>query len=78
MAPHITAPVPAESATQAASAVVVAAMAVIWSNTEAAAKMIARKAIAAATIPAVAGECGVGQLETSESKDNCKNNYGIA
>jgi hypothetical protein len=53
-------------------------MAVTWSNIEAAAKMIARKAIAAAaTIPA-AGECGVGKPGTSESKDNCKNNYGIA
>jgi hypothetical protein len=51
-------------------------MAVTWSNIEAAAKMIARKAIAA-TIPA-AGECGVGKPGTSESKDNCKNNYGIA
>jgi hypothetical protein len=49
-------------------------MAVTWSNSEAAAKMIARKAIASARI----GECGIGQHGTSENKDNCKNNYGIA
>jgi len=80
MAPYITAPVSAESATQTTSAVIVTTMAVTWSNTEAAAKMIARKAItaASATIPAAAGECGVGQPGTSENKDNCKNNYDIA
>jgi hypothetical protein len=55
-------------------------MAGIWSNTEDAVKMIARKAItaASATIPAAAGECGVGRPGTSESNDNCKNNYDIA
>jgi hypothetical protein len=76
MAPHVTAPVPAESATKTAIVVTVIAMAVIWSCNEATTKMIARKAIAAAS--ATIGECGIGQPGTSESKDNCKNNYAIA
>ena len=76
MAPHVTAPVPAESATKTAIAVTVTAMAVTWSSNGAIAKMIARKAIAAAS--ATIGECGIGQPGTSDSKDNCKNNYGIA
>jgi hypothetical protein len=66
---------------QTAGAVTVTAIAVFsGSTTEAAAKMIARKAFtaASATIPAAVGECGVGQPGTSESKDNCKNNYDIA
>jgi hypothetical protein len=45
-------------------------MAGIWSNTEDAVKMIARKAItaASATIPAAAGECGVGRPGTSVTR----------
>ena len=74
MAPHITARVPAESATQTSSAAIVTTMAVTCSNTEVAAGMTIRKNTASATI----GECGIGRPGTSEGKDNCKNNYGIA
>jgi hypothetical protein len=75
MAPHITPPVPAESATQTANAITMTAMAVTWSGNEAA-RMITKKAIFTAS--ATIGECAIGQPGTSESKDNCKNNYGIA
>jgi hypothetical protein len=30
------------------------------------------------TEAAAAGKCGRGKPGTSENKDNCKNNYGIA
>jgi hypothetical protein len=72
MAPHITAPVPA----QTANAITMTAMAVTWSGNEAAARMIGMKALFEAS--ATVGECAIGQPGTSESKDNCKNNYGIA
>jgi hypothetical protein len=76
MAPHITAPVPADSATQIANAITMTAMAVTWTGNEAAARMIGMKAFFEAS--ATVGECAIGQPGTSESKDNCKYNYGIA
>jgi hypothetical protein len=73
MAPHIATPVPAESATQTAGAITVTAIAVTGSTTEATAKVIAAKAITSAT-----GKCAGGKPGTSDNKDNCKNNYGVA
>ena len=77
MAPHIAAPVTAETAMQTAGAVIVTAMAVTWSITEAAAKVIAVKTITA-TIIGAAGKCAGGKPGTSEDKDNRKNSYGVA
>ena len=74
MAPHVAAPVPAESAAQTAGAVTVTAIAVTGSTAEAAAKVIAAKTITSAT----AGECAGGKPGTSEKKHSCKNNHGIA
>jgi hypothetical protein len=48
VAPHIAAP--AESATQTAGAVALTAIAVIWSTSEAAAKVVAAKTITSANI----------------------------
>jgi hypothetical protein len=44
------------------------------------AKVIAAKTIipATATITAAAGKCAGRKPGTSENKDNCKNNYGVA
>jgi len=80
VAPHIAASVPAEYATQTAGAVMVTAIAVARSATEAAAKVIAAKTIvsATATITAAAGKCAGGKPGTSENKDSCKNNDGAA
>ena len=82
MAPHIGAPVPAESVTQTAGAVAVTAIAVTGSTTEAVAKVIGAKTVtaAAATVimTAAAGKCAGGKPGTSENKDNCKNNCGVA
>jgi hypothetical protein len=80
VAPHIAAPIPAESATQTASAVGVTAKAVTGNTTEGAGKVIAAKAIscATATMAAASGKCAGGKPETSENKDNCKNNYDFA
>jgi hypothetical protein len=79
MAPHIAAPISAESATQTARAVTVTAMAVTGNNSEAAAKVIAAKNItsATATMTAAAGKRAGRKPGTSEHKDNCKN-YGVA
>src|SRR5882724_5792693 len=76
VAPHIVAPVPAESTTQTTGAVI--AIAVAGSTTEAAAQMIAAKPIRSATavITAAAGKCAGGKPGTSEKKDDGKNNYG--
>jgi hypothetical protein len=80
VAPHIAALVPAESAMEAAGAVIVTAIAVTGSSTEAAAKVIATKSVtsATATITAVAGKCAGGEPGTSENKENSKNRYGVA
>jgi len=78
VAPHIAAPVPAESATETAGAGTVTAIAVIGSTTEAAAKVIAAKTITSATVTAAAGECAGGKPGTSENKDDCKNKFGVA
>jgi hypothetical protein len=80
VAPHIAANVPAESATQTAGAVTVTAMAVTGSTTEAAAQVIAAKTITSTTaaVTVAAGRCAGGKPGTSENKDNCKNNYGVA
>jgi hypothetical protein len=74
VAPHVGAPVPAESATQTARAGTMTAIAVTGSTTEAAAKVIAAKTIATAA----AGRCAGRKSGTSENKDNSKNNYGFA
>jgi hypothetical protein len=71
MAPHIAAPVPAESATQAASPVT-------GSTTEAAPNVIAAKTITTTTVTAAAGKCAGRQPGTSENKNNCENNDGVA
>jgi hypothetical protein len=78
--PHIAAPVPLGSATQTAGAVTVASIAVTRSPSEAAANVIVTRTIASATATmiAAAGKCAGGKPGTSENKDNCKNNYGIA
>jgi uncharacterized low-complexity protein len=80
VAPRIAAAVPAESATPTAGAVTVTTIAVTGSTTEAAAEVIITKTItsATATKTAAAGECAGGKPRTSESKDNSKNNYGVA
>jgi hypothetical protein len=78
VAPHIAAPVTAESPTQTAGAVTVTAMAVTWSVTVAAAKVIAVKSITTPTITGAAGKCAGGKPGTSEKKDNCKNSDGVA
>jgi hypothetical protein len=59
-------------------AVTVTAMAVTWSITEGAAKMIAVKTITMTTITGTAGKCAGGKPGTSEDKDNRKNSYGVA
>jgi hypothetical protein len=78
--PHIAAPVPLGSATQTAGAVTVTSIAVTRSPTEAAANVIVRRTIASATatMSAASGKCAGGKPGTSESKENCKNNDGIA
>jgi hypothetical protein len=81
MAPNITAPVSAESATRTAGVATVTAVAFTGSNSVAAAKVIAAKNFTfatAATITAAAGKCAGGKPGASENKDNCKNNYGAA
>src|ERR1700722_2372041 len=75
-APHIATAVPAKSATRTAGAVTVTVIAVTGSMTEVAAKVIAAKNITFAT--AAARECVGGKPGTSENKDNCKNDYGVA
>ena len=65
MARHVTAPVPAEFATQTANAINMTAMAVTWSGNEAAARMIGMKALFEAS--ATVGECAIGQPGTSEN-----------
>jgi len=80
MAPHIAALIPVQSATQTAGAVTVTAKAVTANTTEAGAKVIATKAItsATATMAVASGKRAGGEPGTSESKDDCKNNYGFA
>jgi hypothetical protein len=80
VAPHIAAPIPAESATQIAGAVAETAIGVTRSTTEAAAKVIPAKTItsATATIIAAASKCAGGKPGTSEHKENSKNNYDVA
>jgi hypothetical protein len=58
----------------------VTAIAVTGSTTKAAAKVIATKTITSATVTlsAAAGKCGGGTPGTSENKDNCNNNSGVA
>ena len=48
--------------------------------TEAAAKVIAAKTITSvtATITDAASKCAAGKPGTSENKDNCKSDYGVA
>jgi hypothetical protein len=55
------------------------ASAVTGNTAEAAAKVIAAKAIisATATMAAALGKCTGGKPGTSENKDNCRNNYGF-
>jgi len=77
VAPHIAPPVPSESAMQTVMAITVTAVAVTGSTTEAATKAIAAKTITSDTITAAAGK-RVGTPGTSENKDNCDNNYGVA
>jgi hypothetical protein len=78
MAPNITAPVSAESATRTAGVVTVTAVAFTGSNSVAVAKVIAAKNFTFATATATAGKCAGGKPGASENKDNCKNNYGAA
>jgi hypothetical protein len=52
-------------------------MAVTWSITEAAAKVIALKSITT-TKTGAAGKRAGGKPGTSENKDNRKNSYGVA
>jgi hypothetical protein len=75
-APHIATALPAKSATQTAGGVTVTAIAVTGSTTEVVAKVIAAKNITFAT--AAARECVGGKPGTSENKDNCKDDYGVA
>jgi hypothetical protein len=65
---------------QTAGAVRITAKAFTGSTNEAAAKVIASKAITSATaiMTAAAGKCAGGKPEFSENKDDCKNDYGFA
>jgi hypothetical protein len=65
---------------QTTSAVTVIAKAVSGNITEAAAKVTASKAITSvtATMTAAAGKRAGGKPETSENKEDCKNDYGFA
>jgi hypothetical protein len=80
VAPRIAVPTPTQSVRQTASAVRITAKAFTGSTTEAAAKVIASKAItsATATMTAAVGKCTSGKPEISENKDDRKNDYGFS
>ena len=80
MAPHVTVPILPPSAMQTASAVAVTTEAVTGNTPEAAAKVVASKAItsATATMTAAAGKCTGGKPGISENKDDRKNDYGFS
>jgi len=77
MAPHVAAPIPAESTTQTAGAVTVTAIAVMASITEAAAKVMVAKMITT-TMADAASKRAAGNPATSEDKEDCNNNCGGA
>ena len=71
MAPHIAAPVPAESATQIAAAVTVTAIAVTGSTTEAAAKVIAAKTITFAPVSSASACLCVSRKKAAGKGGTC-------